>query len=294
MVKIIVKTLLTFFPRRAAFAAVIAAVFAAAFAAVSGCNVDTGGLFSSTDLDTRLKEKNNFKFLNDKDLSPALGDEYSFIVITDIHLEDKKTYGLENIKTVIEDNPQIKFAVFCGDITQKGSEQELKKILEISRSLAIPAYPVIGNHDIFFGNWSAWKELIGSTSYRVSGDTATLFILDSANGFLGKQQINWLENELKTAKSGTNGRVFVFSHHNLFVAPAGNPQQHADTSERARIISLLSGKCDIMFTGHSHNRLINEAGGTLFINIEDFTRNKTYCLVTVTKTGLSYTFKNLF
>jgi predicted phosphodiesterase len=260
------------------------------------CNVDMGGLFASTDLDERLKERNNSKFINSRDLSPlTLGDEYSFIVIADIHIKNGNAYGLENIKTLIDNNPQIKFAVFCGDITQKGDEQELKKFIEITGNLPIHVYPVIGNHDVFFGNWSAWKKLIGSTSYKVNGDTAALYILDSANGFLGKGQIDWLEKDLKKVKANgkATDRVFIFSHHNLIGAPLLNIQQSADTKERARLISLLSGKCDIMFTGHSHDRLIKEAGGTLYISIEDFITYKTYCLVTVNKTGISYEFKRL-
>ena len=248
------------------------------------CDVDVLGIFASTDLDERLREKNNYNFLNGADLAPVnWGDEYSFIVLTDIH---GNTHGLEKLQTVTKNNTEIKFAALCGDITQNGSEQELKKILEIARSLTIPVYPVIGNHDLYFGNWSVWKKLIGSTSYRINGDGATLFILDSANGFLGKEQTDWLENGLKSAK----GRVFVFSHHNLFLDTA-NIQQLADTRERARILSLLSGKCDIMFTGHSHDRLIEKAGGTLYINIEDFITNETYCLVSVKKTGISYEFQ---
>jgi len=259
--------------------------------AVFGCNNDLGGLFASTDLDARLKEKNNFKFLTDGDRAPLLGEEYSFIVITDIHIEDGNAHGLEKIKTVIKNNKKIKFAVFCGDITQYGSERDIKLFIEIAHSLGIPAYPVIGNHDIFFNNWPAWKKLIGSTRYRVKGDNADLFILDSANGFWGKEQTDWLEKEIKN----TRGRVFVFSHHNFFVGSGifSNIQQISDTRERARIISLLGGKCDLMFTGHSHERLITEAGGARYINIEDFTRNQIYCLVSVNKSGVSYEFKKL-
>jgi len=254
------------------------------------CRVDMFGLFASTDLDQRLKEKNNFTFLNSMGRTAmTLGDEYSFIVITDIHTEGGNAHGLENIKTVIESNPDIKFAVFGGDITQNGAEQDLRKFIEIADSLGIPVYPVIGNHDIYSGHWSVWKNLIGSTSYRVNGGSAALFILDSANGFLGKEQLDWLENELKSAQ----GRVFVFSHHNLFAGSAVNIQQMADTKETARIVSLVSRKCGIMFTGHSHERLVKETGGGLYINIEDFISRKTYCLVTVKNTGVSYEFKKL-
>jgi predicted phosphodiesterase len=252
------------------------------------CNMDMLGLFASTDLDERLKEKNNSVYLSR--LSPlTMGDEYSFIVITDIHIEGGNAHGLEEIQAVIESDPQIKFAVFCGDITQNGAEQDLKKFIEIARSLVIPVYPVIGNHDINFGHWSVWKDLIGSTSYRVDGNNAALFILDSANGFIGKKQLDWLENELKSA----NGKVFVFSHHNLFAGSAVNIQQMADTREVARIVSLVSGKRGMMFTGHSHERLVKETGGGLYVNIEDFRSHKTYCLVTVKNTRVNYEFKKL-
>jgi predicted phosphodiesterase len=259
--------------------------------AAYSCNVDLSGLFVSTDLDERLREKNNFKFMSDGDLSPSFGEEYSFVVITDVHIEDGNAHGLEKLKTVIENNTEIKFTVFCGDITQYGSEQDIKLFIQIARSLGVPAYTVIGNHDIYFGNWTVWKKLIGSTSYRVKGDSADLFMLDSANGFFGKEQTDWLEKEIKK----TRGRVFVFSHHNFFIGSEVYPniQQFSDTKERARIISVLSGKCDIMFTGHSHERLIREAGGVRYVNIEDFTGSKTYCLITVKKTGISYEFKKL-
>jgi 3',5'-cyclic AMP phosphodiesterase CpdA len=261
--------------------------------------VDLGGLFASTDLSERLKEKNNPESLKRLSAPLILGDEYSFIVMTDTHIEEGNAHGLEKLKDVIkennetEGNPEIKFVVFCGDLTQNGSEQDLKEFLNIADSLPIPAYPAIGNHDIYFGNWPVWKKLIGSTSYRVKGGSADLFILDSANSFWGKDQLDWLENELKSANGGANGRVFVFSHHNLFADDVVNIQQMSDTRETARLISLVRGKRGIMFTGHSHKRLVKEVGGSLFINIEDFISSKTYCLVSVTKTGVSYEFKNL-
>jgi predicted phosphodiesterase len=72
-----------------------------------------------------------------------------------------------------------------------------------------------------------------------------------------------------------------------------NIQQLSDPNERARIIKLLQGKCDVMFMGHSHKRLIEKAGGVQYINIEDFISTQIYCLVTVTKTDVKYEFKKL-
>jgi predicted phosphodiesterase len=256
---------------------------------LSSCNVDFLGFFYSSDLDERLAERDNFRFLSGGQLSLSLGDEYSFIVLTDTHIEDGDAFGLEALADVIAGNGEIKFVVILGDITQYGSEQDVSRFIDISDTFAVPCYPVIGNHDIYFGNWSVWKDLIGSTRYRIGGGGTTLFILDSANAFFGMEQLNWLQRELKN----TSGRVFVFTHSNLFVNDLPDIQQLSDMKERARITSILQNKCDIMFMGHSHERRFNEAGNVKYVNIEDFRSAGVYCLVSVTGAGVTYTFEKL-
>jgi predicted phosphodiesterase len=263
-------------------------LFCVFFAA--SCNIDFLGFFASSDLDERLAERDNFRFLTNSDRRPQFGNEYQFLVFTDTHIEDGNTFDLEKLSDVFENNSQIKFAVALGDITNYGSEQDIKKFIDIAEMFNVPCYPVIGNHDVYFGNWSAWKEQIGSTNYRIDGDGTTLFILDTANSFFGKEQLDRLERELK----GVGGHVFIFTHSNLFVTGPVNMQQITDTKERARIISILRNKCDIMFMGHLHKRLINETGNVRYINIEDFNSTHTYCLVSVKNSGVTYTFEKLF
>ena len=256
----------------------------------TGNCVDILGLAASNDLSIRLKEKNNFKFLENSDRDISFGTDYSFIVLSDTHIKDKDSWGLEKLANLIADSKgEIKFVVVTGDISQSGEEEEIKEFIKISRSFGVPCYPVIGNHDIFFNNWPFWKNLIGSTSYKINGNGTTLFILDSANSYFGKEQIDWLEKEIKNV----NGRVFVFTHANIFDDYQFNLQQVTDTDERARLLSILHNKCDIMFMGHSHKRLIKEAGGVKYINIENYNGSKTYLLVTVNNSGVGYKFKKL-
>ena len=251
------------------------------------CNVDVFGMVASTDLDERWKERNTFNFLSPADRSLSLGDDFSFIVLSDTHIEDGNAHGLEKLKDAIDGG--VKFVVVNGDITQGGHRKDLEKFIEIARSLGVPCYPVAGNHDIYFGNWRVWKELIGSTAYRIDGGGATLLMLDSANAYFGANQIKWLERGLKTA----TGRVFVFSHVNLFVESPVDEQQFTDIRERARITSLLKGRCDAMFTGHVHERIIREAGGVRYITTEDFRSGSAYCRVTVSAGGIRWEFKKL-
>jgi len=256
---------------------------------IYGCNNDNPGLFSSTDLETRWKARNTFNFLSSDDLNISLGDTYSFIVVTDTHINDGNAWGLERLKDVINNDGSIKFAVFNGDITQNGKRGDIEKIIQIAKTLDVPCYPVLGNHDIYFDNWKIWEELIGSTCYRINGGNATLLILDSANAYYGDKQLDWLESELNNAE----GRVFIFSHVNLFVKSPSDLQHFTDIRERARFVSLLQGRCDVIFTGHSHKRLVTDLSGVKNINIEDFRRNAVYCQVWVSKDGIQYEFKKL-
>jgi len=257
----------------------------------SGCNVDLLGVFGSNDLNVRLREKNNLKFLNDRSWTtlPSLGNEYSFIVLVDTHIEDGKAWGLEKLADVISANNEIKFAVIVGDITQYGAARDIRKFIEIADSLGVPCYPVIGNHDIYFDNWSVWKNLIGSTRYRIDGDNTTLIVIDSANAFFGRDQIDWLQRELKSA----GPRVFVFSHTNLFVENPLEVHQFTDTKERARIASILRNRCDAMFMGHLHKRNVRDVGNVKYISIEDYRKERVYCLVSVNAGGVSYKFEKL-
>jgi predicted phosphodiesterase len=252
-----------------------------------GCDNDILGLFASTDLDERLREQNTFNFLSAADRNISLGDAYSFIVLTDTHIFNGDTGGFEKLKGVI--GGDVKFVVFNGDITQNGKKEDIEKFIQTAGSFGVPCYPVVGNHDIYFGNWPNWKELIGSTCYRVDGGGATLLILDSANAYFGAEQLDWLENELKKAK----GRVFVFSHVNLFVESLADIQQFTDGRERARITSLLSARCDAMFMGHVHQRLIKELGGVKYITVEDYQGKAVYCQVWVSKNDIRWEFKKL-
>jgi len=261
-----------------------------------GCNYDFLGFFASSDLDGRLKERDKFVFLDGNNWRGLeLGADYSFIVVTDIHIQNGETYGFEGLKDVIK-NPadNIKFLVVLGDITQNGSRSDLELFIDIAvNKFGVPCYPVIGNHDLYSGGWPVWRELIGSTNYRVDGGSVTLLIMDSANLFLGRDQMDWLEREVSSAAP----RLFVFTHANLFTTHIEDPQQATNINERARVTSILRDKCDAMFMGHVHEWYTNDIGKVKYITVDAFhavnRTDRSYCLVRVRGGDVRYEYKKL-
>jgi predicted phosphodiesterase len=255
---------------------------------LESCTLDIAGFFVSTGLNERLKVKDIFNFLSEADRNLSPGDEYSFIVLSDTHIENGNIRGLERLVQVIDG---AAFVVITGDITDYGDRNDIQKFIEIARSLGVPCYPVLGNHDIYFHNWQEWKDLIGSSSYRIGapGGSTTLFILDSANATFGSSQLNWLERELQSA----NPWVFVFTHTNLQVESPAHVVQLMDIRERARFMSIVKGRCDAVFMGHLHKRLERKLGGVQYITLEDYKDHGIYCRVYVSPEGFRYTFKKL-
>jgi predicted phosphodiesterase len=227
-------------------------------------------------------------YLDEDDFRLELNDDFSFLVLSDVHITGNDTNGLEKIAEIIAEHGDS-FVVITGDITQSGKKTELESFVQTAESFNVSCYPVIGNHDIYFENWKEWEKIIGSTIYRIDGKNITLIMLDSANASFGSDQLNWLETQLETAKDHT----FVFTHANLFTEKATSLQQLTDFRERARIMSLLDGNCDAYFAGHVHEQLTTEAGGVRYVTLNDFKSNKTYCRVTISSGSVRYEIKSM-
>jgi predicted phosphodiesterase len=255
---------------------------------IFSCEVDLLGFFGSTDLDARLAAANEFNFVKSSwRTNLDTGSTYDFIVLSDTHIIGNDANGFENLKSVLNG---AKFVVVTGDLAQSGARQEIERFIEIANGLEVPCFPVVGNHDIFFGNWSVWRDLIGSTRYRVDSDSTTLIFFDTANEFIGDAQLEWLDKELRTAKKN----IFLFTHANPFAkATITGGQQETDYRERARLITILKDRCDIYFSGHIHEKIIQKVGTTEFATIDDFIRNKSIFRVHVNNGNISYSYEKL-
>jgi predicted phosphodiesterase len=151
-----------------------------------------------------------------------------------------------------------------------------------------PFFPVVGNHDITHNGWALWSNIFHSSFYdvyvyvgEIDGKyTYDHFIfLDTANGTLGREQVNLIEAGLLDDKyyeqSGIYTRnTFVFSHTNIF---RPSSLQFASTFAREETFFLLNQfiewKANIVFCGHVHKWDEQEVGGVHYLTLDSMSEN---------------------
>jgi hypothetical protein len=121
----------------------------------------------------------------------------------------------------------------------------------------LPFYPVVGNHDITHNGWSLFCDQFKTSFYEFTvkmGDEYDRFIfLDSANGTLGKYQIEKIEENALQHDNKKIRHTFTFTHTNIF-RPSLN--EFASTYCREELYYILDKLADwkttIAFWGHVH------------------------------------------
>jgi hypothetical protein len=160
-----------------------------------------------------------------------------------------------------------------GDNTGNGKEFEydvLAELLSTYRKSSSPIYYTIGNHDYMYYDTieeglDLFKKRLGMKNHYYSVEIKGIkFIIlgsDTTSGYgsLSEAQLNWLENELKTAAS--NKPIFIMIHQPLKNTVAGtldklDPNQTSagfiDSSGTKLRKILKSYPNSFVFTGHSH------------------------------------------
>ena len=152
-----------------------------------------------------------------------------------------------------------------------------------------PFFPVVGNHDITHNGWALWSNIFHSSFYDVyvyvgdsEGDKVFdhFIFLDTANGTLGKEQVNLIEEGLLDDKYSAENdglrtrNTFVFSHTNIF---RPSSLQFASTFAREESFFLLNKfvewNANIVFCGHVHKWDEQVVGGVNYITLDSMSEN---------------------
>ena len=181
--------------------------------------------------------------------------------ISDIHIgeDDSLVQGLNVRKNFLhalnsEAMQDVDFLVLSGDLANVNAEPGAYKfVAEQIKGLKFPVFIIPGNHDKLdvMTQYLNLPNLNGKCYYRYDLEGKTFFFLDSADGTVSKDQLDWFEENMKSVE----GEVAVFMHH----PPCFGNHRFMDTlyslknKEEVQQVFSKYENLKHVFCGHYHN-----------------------------------------
>ena len=164
---------------------------------------------------------------------------------------------IQTVKRVIALKPRPAHLIINGDCTfGRGSEAEYEQFLKLVEPLRIAGITVhvtIGNHDNRQNLWKLipWlkEEHMGVQADVIELSHANLILLDSGNGVLGDEQLNWLVSQLDARPYKP---ALIFSHFNPY--PNRGVRPIHGMRDGASLLKVLAERkhAKAYFYGHTH------------------------------------------
>ena len=199
----------------------------------------------------------------------------------------------------INETPNISFVMFTGDQIDKPFEKELSAFLPHTENLKYPWYFAFGNHDTMVGGYldpKLYMQLVNkyNKNYKfektyysfVPQKGYKVIVLDSiirekltSNGRLGDTQLEWLDNELRSAKKDT---VLIYLHVPV-IEPYNSPNHRLlDADKFEEIVGKYKNPIGV-FQGHYHAAKIVQQGNVAYISCPSLvTYPNAFRIITVT------------
>lgn len=185
--------------------------------------------------------------------------EVRFAILSDIHhtpggaTEEQLKDVINDINTLMPD-----FVIVSGDLTNTGSDAELKGVKEHLEQLKVPVYAIPGNHE------NNWSESAGHTFNALWGADRFVFekggyvfmgintgpYMRMGDGHVKNQDLGWMREELSNRMHDGKDLIFI-AHYPL--------QEGLD--RWMEVLSLLSAyDCKLAICGHGHKLEILKFG----------------------------------
>ncbi len=244
---------------------------------VSCERLDMSGMFwgSSARNDARFAESMAYNAEHGYQTITTPNDDYKVYFASDFHVNDSTLHTQHWVRAV-QNDATCAVAIMLGDMVNGRKKYPyFMAAVEPLREASFPLFATAGNHDIYFGEWPEYVKHWGTSTYYFTVQTPhhkDLFVcLDSSDGTIGTDQLNWLRNTLVPHCSELKPRhTIVFTHTHMF-KPDG-AQGHTSNypmEETYELLDLFSQMgVDWYVSGHRHSRDIREFKGVTYYTIE--------------------------
>ncbi len=217
----------------------------------------------------------------------------NFAQVSDVHfLEDgsNTTYKmtgesprlLDDAIAQINENKDLDFVMFTGDLIDKSFEKELRAMLPHLQKLDIPWYFAFGNHDRCVGGYLTtlvYLDMVRNANPNFKFKKAyysfepkkhyKVIVLDdiitdeiTSNGYIDETQLKWLKKELDGSKNDT---VLIFLHVPV-IEPFASPNHRLrNATALKQLIESYDNPIGV-FQGHYHAAKITQHDNVLYVS----------------------------
>jgi len=210
---------------------------------------------------------------------PAVGGGLRFVQISDSHIGFDKPANTDVTATLrvaiakIKAEPQPpSFVLHTGDLTHLSKPAEFDALQQVLSELGLPIFYVPGEHDVLEDDGANYLQRFGKGTQGAgwhSFDQNGVHFIGLVNvvnlkagglGTLGREQLEWLEKDVKRLKSSTP--IVVFAHIPLWSV---YPEWGWGTEDSARALSYLKrfGSVSVL-NGHIHQVMRKVEGHVTF------------------------------
>jgi Icc-related predicted phosphoesterase len=200
-------------------------------------------------------------------MARAAGGGLQFVQISDSHIGFDKPANTDVTATLRAAVAKIKaapeqpsFLLHTGDLTHLSKPAEFDTLQQVLSELSMPVFYVPGEHDVLEDDGNSYLQRFGKGTQGAgwqSFDKNGVHFIGLVNvvnlkagglGSLGKEQLEWLEKDVKRLKSSTP--IVVFAHIPLWSV---YPEWGWGTDDSAQALSYLKrfGSVSVL-NGHIH------------------------------------------
>lgn len=181
-------------------------------------------------------------------------------VLSDVHVTPGNVNEAMLRKAVEEINDaEFDFVVMNGDLTNEGSDEQLRNVKEILDGIRHPLFVLPGNHE---NNWSqsatkTFRDLWGDDRFFAEFDSLIIVgincgpFMKMGDGHIKQEDLHWLRSTLASATPGK--RILNFNHYPILPDDLDNWSDYLEVLEDYPVIAHVNG--------HYHSWGTYNAGG---------------------------------
>jgi 3',5'-cyclic-AMP phosphodiesterase len=166
---------------------------------------------------------------------------------------------VEDIYQRMNGEADARFVVMVGDLTERGTEEELVRFKREMKSLRLPIFTTLGNHELGTDDGAPYSRHFGRGTDSFVFHGARFTLVDSASATLDPKVYDWLEGWLTAGRGG----VHIVGMHVPPQDPIGTRNGAFASAAEANLLLSKLGKARVTatFYGHIHSYYAYENAG---------------------------------